>query len=77
MDFNRFFNSPIYWASGCKRFKTGKINMRVVFDRSIVEIFADGGAYANSTLMFPEAPYERLILKDARAVIADLEENDD
>ena len=73
MDFDPYFNSPLYQKTRCERFLSGPVKMRLVFDRSIAEIFADCGAYANTTQAFPASPYDTLILNGARAAISEFD----
>ncbi|MCL2106157.1 MAG: glycoside hydrolase family 32 protein [Oscillospiraceae bacterium] len=48
------------------RLLEGPVRARLIFDRSIAEIFADGGVYANTSLLFPEKRYETVELQGAR-----------
>ncbi len=51
------------------RLMEGPIHMRAVFDRSVIEIFADGGVYAGSALVFPAQPYDALELRGATGML--------
>jgi len=68
--FNSLYATPMFQRTKAARLTNGSVEMLVVFDRSICELFADGGLYANSTLMYPAAPYEVLRLSGATATIA-------
>ena len=68
--FNSLYATPMFQRTRAARLADGAVEMLVVFDRSICELFADGGLYANSTLMYPTAPYELLRLSGASATIA-------
>ena len=70
--FNPLYATPLFQRTKTARLADGLVEMLVVFDRSICELFADGGIYANSTLMYPTAPYETLRLSGAAATIAKL-----
>jgi len=70
--FNAQYDTPLFQRTKAARLTDGATEMLVVFDRSICELFADGGLYANSTLMYPTAPYEVLRLCNAAASIAKL-----
>ena len=70
--FNPLYATPLFQRTQAARLVNGPVEMTVVFDRSICELFADDGLYANSTLMFPTAPYEALSLCGATATIAKL-----
>ena len=72
MAFNDLYNSPLYQHTNAKRLMDGPVELLVVFDRSIIEIFADNGLYANATLMYPTSPYEYLELTGAEAMIMEL-----
>lgn len=45
-----------------RRLVEGPIRMRAVFDCSVMELFADDGVFASTTLLFPAQPYETLVL---------------
>lgn len=70
--FNPLYATPLFQCTKAARLADGAVEMLVVFDRSICELFADGGLYANSTLMYPTAPYEMLRLSSAAASIVNL-----
>lgn len=68
--FNALYVSPVYQFTRRRRLVDGPVKLRAVFDRSIVEIFADGGTYANTTLVFPTEPYDEVVLRGAEARIS-------
>lgn len=74
MGFSELYNSPIYQFTNRRRLKSGPVRMRAVFDRSMIELYADDGTYVNTTLMFPTAPYETIALDGATATIATVKE---
>jgi len=45
-----------------RRLMDGPVTMRLVFEHTIAELFADGGTYASTTRVFPAQPYDRLEL---------------
>lgn len=55
-----------------RRYTSGAVEMDVLFDVSILEIFADGGSYAATTVVFPTSPYERAITENCDIEIAPL-----
>ena len=70
--FNPLYAMPLFQRTKAARLAGGAVEMLAVFDRSICELFADGGLYANSTLMYPTAPYQVLRLSGATATVARL-----
>lgn len=71
-DFDQNFSLDLYARTKTKRLFRGTVEMTIVFDVSIVEIFADSGTYVNSTLVYPQEPYTRFRLIGAQAEIAPL-----
>ena len=70
--FNPQYDTPLFQRTKAAWLADGATELLVVFDRSICELFADGGLYANSTLMYPTAPFEVLRVSSAAASIANL-----
>ena len=54
------------------RYAEGAVEIDILFDVSICEIFADGGSYASTTAVFPTMPYERLVCDGCEAEVAPL-----
>lgn len=73
MEFNALYNSPVYHHTTFDRLYDGPVTLRLVFDRSIAELYADGGTYVNTTSMFPTEPYAALRLKNATARVSALQ----
>ena len=58
------------------RTASGPIHLDLYFDHSIVEIFADDGTYANTTLVFPDHPYTQAsVFSDAQITMEALADN--
>jgi fructan beta-fructosidase len=68
--FSPLYASLLFQQTEAARLADGTVEMLVVFDRSICELFADNGLYANATLVYPTAPYATLRLTGASATIA-------
>jgi len=73
MDFNKLYNSPVYQFTERERLMEGPVRLRMVFDRSIAEFFADEGTYVNTTKVFPTEHYDIIILENAAAEVCNLE----
>jgi len=52
-----------YSISTAARKKDGAWNLELVFDVSILELFAEDGVDAISTVVYPETPYDRVSWK--------------
>ena len=70
--FHPDFSAEMFRVIKTKKLFDGPVEMTVVFDTSVVEIFADNGVYSNTTLVYPEHRYLRLRLNGAEAEIAQL-----
>ena len=57
-----------------ERYVSGKTEMDVLFDVSLLEAFADGGTYAATMAAFPTAPYTRVEAEGCTFEIAELKE---
>lgn len=55
-----------------KRYIGGAVEMDILFDVSLLEVFADGGSYASTTAVFPTVPYETVIASGCEFEIAPL-----
>ena len=62
-DFHPFFAAEPFARTRAVRVMEGPVCMDVFFDACVCELFADGGVYAGTTLVFPETPYARLRLE--------------
>ena len=72
-DFNALFASDLYSATNTPRLLNGHVSMDVLFDRCLFEIFADKGTYVNSTLVYPDNPYTKVVVNgDATLTIREL-----
>lgn len=56
-DFHELYASGLMSVTVTPRQMHGKIEMDLYFDHFIAEVFADQGSFANTALVFPEAPY--------------------
>lgn len=56
-DFHPRFNEGLMSVTATPRLVGGKVVLDLYFDRMLAEIFADGGTFANTQLVFPTAPY--------------------
>ncbi len=72
-DFHPDFATELYATTEAKKLFPGAVEMTVVFDTCMAEIFADKGVYANSTVVYPEKPYTTLKICGATAEIAKLD----
>ena len=54
------------------RYMSGSVEMDVIFDASIMEVFSDSGTYAATTAVFPTSPYEKVIAEGCEIEIAPL-----
>lgn len=71
-DFHEQFADDMMGAVKTPRTYEGPVEMTLVFDRMTAEIFAEKGVYSNSTLVFPEKPFEKLRITGAVAEVAEL-----
>lgn len=67
-DFNSVFASENYSRLKAKRLKGGYNETEIIFDTSFIEVFADGGLIPMSASVYPEHPYEKVVIEgDLRA----------
>lgn len=59
--FNDFFMTQLYSSAETKRLTEGSWDMELIFDVSIMELFAEGGLQAFSMVVYPDAPYDKII----------------
>ncbi len=59
-DFSESFATPLFSACGEPRFFTGKWTMDLIFDRSVCELFIDGGTRAFTQVLYPSIPFTRV-----------------
>ncbi|MBQ3223765.1 MAG: glycoside hydrolase family 32 protein [Clostridia bacterium] len=71
-DFHPQFNDDMMRVVKAKKLCEGAVEMTVVFDTCMAELFADNGVYSNTTLVFPQKRYQRLRLTGAEAELAQL-----
>ena len=62
-EFSEHFMTEKYSISTAARKKGGAWNLELVFDVSIMELFAEDGVDAISTVVYPETPYDRVSWK--------------
>lgn len=70
--FHSMFADSQYGVTRAKRLNDGNVEMTLVFDVCMAELFADGGVYACSTLVYPQTPYSKLLVRGAEVSIAAL-----
>ena len=58
-----FFESGMGSVMSARRGVRGPVVLDLFFDRMIAEVFADGGTFLNTSLVFPERPYQRAVLQ--------------
>jgi len=54
------------------RYMDGGVEMDIIFDVSICEVFADGGSYAATTTVYPTSPYETIAASGCEFEVAPL-----
>ena len=70
--FSALFDSGLMSVTKTQRLAHGPVHMELHFDRCVAELFADGGLYACTVLVFPDAPYTRVeVFGDAEVSVAD------
>ncbi|MFI3258254.1 MAG: GH32 C-terminal domain-containing protein, partial [Spirochaetales bacterium] len=57
-DFNKNFNSEKFLVQHTKRPILSKIDMCIIFDVSVAEVFACDGFIAACTTVYPQSPYD-------------------
>ena len=60
--FSPMFDSGLFSVSSINRNNVGKMTLDVYFDKMIAESFLDDGTVINSTVVFPEKPYQKATL---------------
>ncbi|MDR2525090.1 MAG: glycoside hydrolase family 32 protein [Oscillospiraceae bacterium] len=63
------FCSPAFAKTLTQRMRNGGVEIHLVLDGYIAELFADNGLYTNTTLLFPSKAFNRLELQAAQARI--------
>lgn len=67
-DFNAAFASEAYSRLKAKRLDSSDNKTQIIFDTAFIEVFADGGLIPMSASVYPEHPYEKIVLEgDLRA----------
>ncbi|HIU74540.1 MAG TPA: GH32 C-terminal domain-containing protein, partial [Candidatus Pelethocola excrementipullorum] len=61
--FSEKFGSEIYSVAQTRRLAKGDVKMDVLFDVSYLEVFADEGLETASMVVYPDAPYQTLIIE--------------
>ena len=61
-DFSELFASGLFSVMSAERSCRGKVTLDLYFDRMMAEIFTDNGTVCNSTVVFPEKPYQTATL---------------
>ena len=55
------------------RYIGGAVEADILFDVSLLEVFADGGSYASTTVVFPTTPYDTITGEGCEFEVAPLE----
>lgn len=72
-DFSEIYAGPIHSKVKARRLASGNVNMEILFDVSYLEVFADGGLETGSMVVYPDSPYDKIILTgDLQAQIYEL-----
>lgn len=61
-DFSPIFDSGLFAVTTAQRTCRGRMTVDLYFDRMIAEVFMDNGTVCNSTVVFPEKPYNKATL---------------
>ena len=70
-DFNRDFAGERFGRISAPRLFTGPWMLELIFDRSVCELFADGGTRVFTQLVYPSGPYTRVrVTGEAKAWIS-------
>ena len=59
-DFDEQFSSEAYSIASAKRLKDGNWNMEIIFDVSILELFADDGLEMITMVAYPDVAYDKI-----------------
>ncbi len=59
-DFDAHYDSGLYSVTSIPRLMSGPVEMRVIMDHTLVELFADKGTYVHSALVFPTSKYSTI-----------------
>lgn len=62
-EFDEQFMTAKYSVSTAERKKDGAWNLELLFDVSVLEVFAEDGVSAITTLVYPETPYDQISWK--------------
>lgn len=66
--FSNSFDSGVMSVTKTLRMLDGSLDLQLHFDRCVAELYADGGTYANTTLVFPDRPYTRVSITGAASL---------
>lgn len=67
-EFDEQFMTPEYSAVSAKRRKEGSWELEVIFDVSVLEVFADGGLNMVTMVVYPDTPYDTVSWKGSLQV---------
>ncbi len=67
-EFDEQFMTPEYSVASAKRLKKGSWDLEVIFDVSVLEVFADGGLNMVTMVVFPDTPYDTIKWKGSLEV---------
>jgi len=59
-DFDAHYGSDLYSVTSTLRLLAGPVEMRLIMDHTLVELFADKETYTHSSLVFPTVKYTKL-----------------
>lgn len=67
-EFDEQFMTPEYSMVSAKRRKEGSWDLEVIFDVSVLEVFADGGLNMATVVVYPDTPYDTIKWKGSLEV---------
>lgn len=68
-NFSEWFASRHYSVTQTPRLLSGPLEMTLIIDHTLMELFADEGTYAQTSLLFPRTPYSHLRMHGAVEVL--------
>lgn len=67
VDFNPDFGAPRFSQLAASRFYEGAWELELHFDRSICELYADGGTLVFTQAVYPDEPYTQVKVAQGQA----------
>lgn len=59
-DFHAAFATEAFSVSRTRRLQGGRLQLQLILDQQLLEVFADQGLYAGNYLLYPAAPFDAL-----------------